>query len=151
MKGFRTFLMRGNLIELAVAVVIGTAFTAIVTAIVKDLITPLIAAIGGKPDFGKLQFTVHHSTFSYGDFINALVAFVIIAAVVYFLIVMPVTKVTERLTRNKVATERDCPECLSAIPVAATRCKYCTAVVPPVKPPTASPERGFGPATHRKS
>jgi large conductance mechanosensitive channel len=126
--------MRGNLIELAVAVVIGTAFTAIVTAIVKDLITPLIAAIGGKPDFGRLQFTVHNSTFAYGDFVNALVSFVIIAAVVYYLIVMPVAKFTERLTRNKVATERDCPECLSAIPVAATRCKYCTAVVAPATP-----------------
>jgi large conductance mechanosensitive channel len=126
--------MRGNLIELAVAVVIGTAFTAIVTAIVKDLITPLIAAVGGKPDFGKLQFAVHHSTFAYGDFINALVSFVIIAAVVYFLIVAPLARVTAMLTRSKAATERDCPECLSAIPVAATRCKYCTAVVTPATP-----------------
>ena len=151
MKGFRTFLMRGNLIELAVAVVIGTAFTAIVTAIVKDLITPLIAAIGGKPEFGRLRFTVNHSTFAYGDFVNALVSFVIIAAVVYFLIVAPFARITARLTRNKVATERDCPECLSAIPLAATRCKYCTAVVTPATPPTAGPERGFGPATHRKS
>jgi large conductance mechanosensitive channel len=135
-KGFRSFLMRGNLIELAIAVVIGTAFTAIVTAIVKDLITPLIAAIGGKPDFSRLTFTVNHSTFSYGDFINALVSFAIIAAVVYFLIVAPVARFTTRLTRNKAATERDCPECLSAIPVAATRCKYCTAVVTPATPAT---------------
>ena len=131
MKGFRTFLMRGNLIDLAVAVVIGTAFTAVVTAIVKDLITPLIAAIGGKPNFGKLAFTVHSSTFSYGDFINALVSFVIIAAVVYFMIVSPVARLTARLTRHKEATERDCPECLSSIPVAARRCKYCTAIVNP--------------------
>lgn len=131
MKGFRTFLMRGNLIELAVAVVIGTAFTAIVTAIVKDLITPLIAAIGGQPDFSRLKFTVHHSTFAYGDFFNALISFLIIAAVVYFLIVAPVTRLTARLNRNKAATERDCPECLSMIPVAATRCKYCTTVVVP--------------------
>ena len=131
MKGFRTFLMRGNLIELAVAVVIGTAFTAIVMAIVKDLITPLIAAIGGQPDFSKLKFTVHNSTFAYGDFFNALISFLIIAAVVYFLIVAPVTRLTARLNRNKAATERDCPECLSMIPVAATRCKYCTAVVTP--------------------
>jgi large conductance mechanosensitive channel len=152
MKGFRTFLMRGNLIELAVAVVIGTAFTAIVTAIVKDLITPLIAAIGGKPgDFGKLQFTVNHSTFAFGDFVNALVSFLLIAAVVYYLIVAPFARVTTRLTRNKVATERDCPECLSAIPVAATRCMYCTTVVAPVIPPTNGPERGFGPSTHRRS
>ena len=134
MKGFRTFLMRGNLIELAVAVVIGTAFTAIVTAIVKDLITPLIAAIGGKPDFGRLHFTVNHSTFAYGDFVNALVSFAIIAAVVYFLIVTPMARITRGSARNKAATERDCPECLSAIPVAATRCKYCTAVITPATP-----------------
>jgi large conductance mechanosensitive channel len=123
--------MRGNLIDLAVAVVIGTAFTAIVTAIVKDLITPLIAAVGGKPNFGSLQFTIHHAAFAYGDFINALVSFLIIAAVVYFLIVSPVARITTRMARNKVATERDCPECLSSIPVAATRCKCCTAVVVP--------------------
>jgi large conductance mechanosensitive channel len=150
-KGFRQFLMQGNLIELAIAVVIGTAFTAIVTAIVKDLITPLIAAIGGKPNFGRLQFTVHNSTFAYGDFVNALVSFLIIAAVVYYLIVAPVGRLTTRLTRNRAATERDCPECLSAIPVAATRCKYCTAVVTPAIAPTAGPERGFGPSSHRKS
>ena len=131
MKGFRTFLMRGNLIDLAVAVVIGTAFTAVVTAIVKDLITPLIAAVGGKPNFGKLAFTVHNSTFSYGDFINALVSFAIIAAVVYFMVVSPVERITTRLTRHKEATERDCPECLSSIPVGARRCMYCTAVVNP--------------------
>ena len=134
MKGFRQFLMRGNLIELAVAFVIGTAFAAIVTAIVKDLITPLIAAAGGKPDFGKLHFTVHNSTFAYGDFVNTLVSFAIIAAVVYFLIIAPVARITLRLSRNKAATERDCPECLSAIPVAATRCKYCTAVIAPATP-----------------
>jgi large conductance mechanosensitive channel len=128
--------MRGNLIELAIAVVIGTAFTAVVTAIVKDLITPLIAAIGGKSDFSRITFTVNHSTFAFGDFINALVSFAIIAAVVYFLIVAPVARITTRLTRNKAATERDCPECLSVIPVAATRCKYCTAVVAPATPAT---------------
>ncbi len=132
MKGFRQFLMRGNLIDLAVAVVIGTAFTAVVTAIVKDLITPLIAAIGGQPNFGSLSFTVHHSTFAYGNFINALVSFVIVAAVVYFLVVAPVTKVTTRLQRNRVATTRDCPECLSSIPVAASRCSFCTVAVTPV-------------------
>lgn len=132
MKGFRSFLMRGNLIELAVAVVIGTAFTAIVTAIVKDLITPLIAAIGGQPDFSRLKFTINHSTFGYGDFFNALVSFVIIAAVVYFLIVAPVARVTMRFERKKEATTRDCPECLSSIPIAATRCSFCTVPVPPV-------------------
>ena len=131
MKGFRTFLMRGNLIDLAVAVVIGTAFTAVVTAIVQDLITPLIAAVGGKPNFGKLSFTLHHSTFAYGAFINALVTFLIVAAVVYFVVVAPVTKVTARVQRNRVATTRDCPECLSSIPAAATRCSFCTVAVTP--------------------
>jgi large conductance mechanosensitive channel len=123
--------MRGNLIDLAVAVVIGTAFTAVVTAIVQDLITPLIAAVGGKPNFGKLSFTLHHSTFAYGAFINALVTFLIVAAVVYFVVVAPVTKVTARVQRNRVATTRDCPECLSSIPAAATRCSFCTVAVTP--------------------
>ena len=133
MKGFREFITRGNLLELAVAVIIGTAFTAVVTAIVKDLITPLIGAIWRQPNFSSLTFTVHGSKFLYGDFINALLAFVIIAAVVYFLIVLPMAKLIMRLERNKEATERDCPECLSAIPLSATRCKYCTVeVTPPI-------------------
>jgi len=134
-KGFRKFLMRGNLIDLAVAVVIGTAFTAVVTAFVADIITPLIAAIGGKPNFGALTFTINHSRFSYGLFINALLSFVIIAAVVYYLVVNPVTRLTARLERNKIATHRECPYCLSEIPVAATRCMYCTATVTPEPPP----------------
>jgi large conductance mechanosensitive channel len=127
--------MRGNLIELAVAVVIGTAFTAMVTAIVADIITPLIAAIGGKPDFGNLTFTVNRSEFKYGLLINALVSFLIVAAVVYFLLVAPMARLTTRLTRHQEATERDCPECLSSIPVAATRCKFCTAQVNQAQPP----------------
>jgi large conductance mechanosensitive channel len=126
--------MRGNLIDLAVAVVIGTAFTAVVTAIVQDLITPLIAAVGGKPNFGSLTFTVNHSTFAYGAFINALLTFVIVAAVVYYFVVAPVAQVTARVQRHKAATTRDCPECLSSIPAAATRCSFCTvAVTPPVR------------------
>lgn len=129
MGGFRKFLFRGNLIDLAVAVVIGVAFNAVVQAVVKDLITPLIAAIGGKHDFSRLTFTVHGSTFLYGDFINALVSFVVIAVVVYYLIVTPSERVTALTQRNKVATERECPECLSPIPVAARRCKFCTAPV----------------------
>ena len=131
MKGFREFLTRGNLVELAVAVVIGTAFTAVVTALVADVITPLIAAIFGKPDFSSLTFTINHSTFRYGAFFNALISFLIIAAVVYFLIVKPMAALLARLSRTKEATERDCPECLSSIPIAARRCKYCTAEVAP--------------------
>jgi large conductance mechanosensitive channel len=130
-SGFKKFLLRGNLIDLAVAVVIGAAFGAIVNSLVKDLITPLIAAIGGKPDFSKLAFTINKSTFNYGDFFNALIAFLIIAAVIYFLVVSPVVKLTTRLQRKQEATERECPECLSEIPVKATRCMYCTAVVTP--------------------
>jgi large conductance mechanosensitive channel len=132
MSGFRKFLMRGNLIELAVAVVIGVAFNAIVQALIANLITPLIAAIAGKPNFSALSFTINHSVFHYGRFLNALLSFVIIATVVYFLIVAPMAKVLAIVDRNKEATERPCPECLSDIPVGAKRCKYCTAEVPPV-------------------
>ena len=132
MQGFKKFLLRGNLIELAVAVVIGAAFGAVVTSLVKDLITPLIAAIGGQPNFANLSFTVNKSKFAYGDFINALLSFVIVALVVYFLVVSPVVKLLAYLQRNKEAAERECPECLSEIPVKATRCMYCTATVTPV-------------------
>ena len=142
MKGFRKFLMRGNVVDLAIAVVIGTAFTAVVTAFVADIITPLIAAIGGKPNFGSLSFTINHSHFQYGLFINALLSFVIIAAVVYYLIVAPVTRITARMERNKEATTRDCPECLSTIPIAATRCMYCTAVITPPPPPQHQQRHG---------
>ena len=144
MKGFRAFINRGSLISLAIAIVIGTAFTAMVTALVTDIITPLIAAIAGKPNFSKLQFTVHHSTFLYGSFLNAVVTFLIIAAVVYYLIVTPQVKLTARLTKTADATTRDCPECLSTVPIAATRCMYCTVELPPVNPPAPPP-----PARHR--
>ena len=139
MGGFRKFLFRGNLIDLAVAVVIGVAFNAVVQALIADLITPLIAAIGGKPNFGSLSFTVHRSQFHYGSFLNALISFVIIAAVVYYLIVSPAAKITDLTTRQKEATERDCPECLSSIPIKAKRCMYCTSEVPPVTPPQQVP------------
>ena len=131
MKGFKRFLLRGNLVELAVAVVIGLAFSALITALVKDLITPLIAAIGGKPDFSQLYFTVNKSKFAYGDFLNAVISFIIIAAVVYFLVVLPVGKLLEVVTRNEEATERECPECLSDVPKAARRCRYCRAQLTP--------------------
>lgn len=131
MKGFRDFITRGNLIDLAVAVVIGTAFTAVVTALVADIITPLIAAIAGKPNFGALTFTVNHSHFLYGLFINAILTFLIIAAVIYYLVVLPVGKVTARFAKAVAITTRDCPECLSSIPIAATRCMYCTVAVAP--------------------
>ena len=132
MKGFRDFILRGNLVDLAVAVVIGTAFGALVTALVADLVTPLIAAIGGKPDFSTLSFTINKSHFLYGDFLNALITFAIIAAVVYFFVVKPVAALLERLMPKKeVGPTRQCPECLSDIPAAARRCSFCTSEVGP--------------------
>ncbi len=133
MKAFRDFLLRGNLVDMAVGVVIGLAFAAVITALVGDLITPLIAAIGGKPDFSSLSFTVNHSRFRYGDFINSLVAFVAIAAVVVFVVIKPVNRLMAmRRTEAPVAeTTRPCPECLSEIPLAAHRCAFCTAQLGP--------------------
>lgn len=131
MSGFKKFLLRGNLVDLAVAVVIGIAFNAVIQALIADLITPIISAIGGKPSFSSLSFTINHSKFAYGAFINVLLSFAIIAAVVYFFVVVPATKVLEASERKKEATERECPECLSKIPIAARRCMYCTAQLPP--------------------
>jgi large conductance mechanosensitive channel len=140
MSGFKKFLMRGNLIDLAVAVVIGVAFNAIVTALVSDLITPLIAAAGGgKVSFKNLSFTLNHQAIPYGLVLNAALSFLIVAAVVYYLIVAPSDRLSTRLARNKAATDRECPECLSTIPIAATRCMYCTTEVPPVPTPAAVP------------
>jgi large conductance mechanosensitive channel len=127
MAGFKKFLLRGNLVDLAVAVVIGTAFGALVTKLVADFITPLIAAIGGKPDFGRLAFTVNKSQFKYGDFVNAVLSFLIIAAVVYFLVVVPFGRLLERFkpTPEEPAPVKDCTECLSSIPAAARMCAFC--------------------------
>jgi large conductance mechanosensitive channel len=131
-REFRQFILRGNLVDLAVGIVIGIAFTAVVQALVRDLITPLIAAVVGKPDFADLSFTVNGSRFRYGDFINALLTFLIVAAVVFFLVVKPVNALQQRF-RNEPATEdrttRKCPECLSEIPVEARRCSFCTVEV----------------------
>jgi large conductance mechanosensitive channel len=131
MKGFRTFLLRGNIVELAVAVVMGVAFNNIVVAMVKDIITPLIGAAGGTPNFGGLEVIIGGSAVRYGLFLNAVIAFTIIAAVVYFLLVAPMSKLLAFAERKREATERDCPECLSVIPAEAARCKYCTAVLEP--------------------
>lgn len=131
MKGFRDFLLRGNIVDLAVAVVIGVAFGMLVTAVVTDLITPLIAAIGGKPDFNGLTFTVNNSVFRYGHFINALLSFLIIAAVVYFLIVLPFAALLRRIRGEPTPGTRKCPECLSDIPREARRCAFCTSEVTP--------------------
>jgi large conductance mechanosensitive channel len=131
LKDFRQFILRGNLVDLATAVVIGAAFTAVVTALVRDLITPLVAAIGGKPNFSNLAFTINGSRFAYGDFLNALITFLIVAAVVFFLVIRPVNVLLARLhPEPKVDQEtHECPECLSDIPVAAKRCAFCTSPV----------------------
>jgi large conductance mechanosensitive channel len=128
---FRQFILRGNLVDLATAVVIGTAFTAVVNALVKDLITPLIAAAGGEPNFGNLAFTINGSRFAYGDFLNALLTFLIVAAVMFFLVIKPVNVLLDRFKPEpKVDQEtRECPQCLSDIPVAAKRCAFCASDV----------------------
>ena len=128
MKDFREFLLRGNLVDMAVGIVIGIAFAAVVTALVTDLVTPLIAAIGGNPDFSTLSFTINKSHFLYGAFINALITFVVIAAVVYYLVVKPVNALmARRKTEPPIdATTRECPHCLSQIPIGARRCAFCT-------------------------
>jgi large conductance mechanosensitive channel len=131
LREFRGFILRGNLVDLAVAVVIGTAFTAVVNALVKDIITPLIAAVGGTPNFGGLAFTINGSRFAYGDFFNALLTFLIVAAVMFFLVIKPVNVLLEEFrTEPEVdSPTRPCPECMSQIPRAATRCAFCTTEV----------------------
>ena len=131
MKDFREFLLRGNLVDMAVGIVIGVAFAAVVTAFVANLVTPLIAAIGGEPNFADLKFHVNGSTFTYGAFLNALLSFLIIAAVVFFFVVKPVNRLmARRRTEPDVEQEtKDCPHCLSAIPLGASRCAFCTSDV----------------------
>jgi large conductance mechanosensitive channel len=132
LKGFKDFLFRGNVIDLAVAVVIGGAFGKVVSAFVADLLTPLIAAIVGQPEFGGLTFVVNKSKFLYGDLINAVVAFLLVATVVYFAIVVPMKAITDRMKPKEApappATKK-CPECLSEIPIGARRCAFCTSVL----------------------
>lgn len=128
LSGFGKFIMRGNVVDLAVAVVIGAAFSAIIAALVKDLITPIIAALVGKPDFSALAFTINNSRFGIGDFINAVVNFILVAAAIYFFVVVPMDHITTRSGLKAEAPKlKDCPQCLSEIPAAATRCKFCTA------------------------
>jgi large conductance mechanosensitive channel len=132
MKGFKQFIMRGNVLDLAVAVVMGAAFGAVVTALVKDLITPLIAALVGKPDFSAIQFEVNSSKFLLGDFVNAIVSFLLIAAAVYFFVILPMNALMARMRRGEAPadpTTKECPECLSVIPIAARRCAHCATPV----------------------
>ena len=119
--GYKEFISRGNVIDLAVAVVIGAAFTALVNSMVADLLTPVIAAVIGEPDFSALSFTINGSEFTYGNFINALIAFISVSLVVYFFVVVPINHLKE----DEEETHRDCSECLSEIPFAAKRCAHC--------------------------
>lgn len=130
-QGFKQFIVKGNAVDLAVGIIIGASFTAVVNALVKDLITPFIAAIGGQPDFSKIAFTINNSKFLIGDFINVLIAFFINAAVIYFLIVTPMNRLLASMQKNKKTldpTNKKCTECLSEIPLAAKRCAFCTSV-----------------------
>jgi large conductance mechanosensitive channel len=130
-SGFKQFLLRGNVVDLAVGVVIGAAFGGVVTAFTKDLLTPLIAALVAKPDFSAIQFTVNNSKFLLGDFVNAIVSFIIIAVAVYYMVVLPINALVSRSRREPPAdpTTKKCPECLSEIPIAARRCAFCTATL----------------------
>jgi large conductance mechanosensitive channel len=142
-SGFKKFLIRGNLVDLAVAFVLGAAFTGLVQDFVKSFIGPLLALFGGKPDFTALKVTINGTPFPYGIFLTSAISFLITAVIIYFLVVLPITKVTERLHRQQDPTERECPECLSEIPVKATRCKFCTAVVQPVQVMPAQYGNGY--------
>lgn len=146
MGGFKKFLLRGNIVELAVAVIVGATFSGLVQALVADLITPLIGAVTGgrRPDFADYYFTINGSQFKYGDFLNHLLTFLIIVAVVYWLVVMPMTRMVSLFDRNKAAEERQCPECRSDVPVDATRCAFCAIQLTPLPteaPPPAPPGR----------
>ena len=129
--GFKQFLLRGNVVDLAVGVVVGAAFGAVVTAFTKDLLTPLIAAVAGKPDFSAIQFTINGSKFPVGDFINAIVSFLIVATAVYYMVVLPVNALISRSRKEPPAdpTTKKCPECLSEIPIQAKKCAFCTSAL----------------------
>lgn len=128
MKGFKEFLLRGNVVDLAVGVVMGAAFGAVVAAFVKDMLTPLIAALVGKPDFSAFAFTINNSKFLIGDFLNALIAFLLVAAAVYYFVVLPVNALIARMHNAPAPADpamKKCPECLSEIPIEARRCAHC--------------------------
>jgi large conductance mechanosensitive channel len=131
LKGFKEFILRGSVVDLAVGVVVGAAFNGIISSMVKDLITPFIAAIIKAPDFSGLYFTINGSKFLYGDFLNSLVSFLIIATVVYFFVVVPINKLSAKLHKGppQDAVTKKCPECMSEIPIGAKRCAYCTCKV----------------------
>jgi large conductance mechanosensitive channel len=140
MSGFRKFLLRGNLVDLAVAVVIGTQFASLVKAFVQSFINPLLSLAGGKPNLAHLVFTVGESRFTYGSFLSEVLSFLISAAVIYFVVVLPVARLLRFFERDQAATERDCPECTLSIPLAARRCPECTAPITPATERPGDPE-----------
>lgn len=140
LNDFKAFLLRGNVVDLAVAFIIGAAFGTVVSALVKDLITPLIGAFGKSPDFSQVAFTINHSKFFIGDFINAVISFIILAAVIFFFVVRPVNTMIARSKQEPPPdpSVRNCPFCFNAIPAPATRCGFCTSAVEPVAIPVAA-------------
>jgi len=129
LKGFRDFVLRGNVVDLAVGVVIGAAFGTVVTALVKDLLTPIIAAVVRKPDFSAFSFELNGAKFLYGDFLNATISFLLIAAAVYFFVVLPVNSLLSRIQKQAPPDKKKCPECRSSIALDARRCAFCTTAV----------------------
>lgn len=128
LSGFKQFILRGNVVDMAVGVVIGAAFASVVGAFTKDLLTPLIAAIVGKPDFSAITFTIHNSVFALGDFLNVLIAFLLVAAAVYFFVITPINALVARMRKAPAPadpTTKKCPECQSEIPINARRCAHC--------------------------
>lgn len=131
LQGFKNFVMKGNVVDMAVGVVIGVAFTNVVTALVKDLVMPLIGVFGGTPNFSGVFFTINHSKFMIGDFLNSLISFLTVAAVIYFAVIVPMNKLMGKMKNGKTedSTEKACPQCLSLIPIKAKKCKFCTAEI----------------------
>jgi large conductance mechanosensitive channel len=132
MKGFKQFILRGNVLDLAVAVVMGAAFGAVVSSLVKDLLTPIIAAVVGSPDFSRIALDINGSKLLIGEFLNAVIAFLMLSAVVYFFVVLPVNSLMARLSRGEAPpdpTTKKCPECLSDVAIAARRCAFCTSTI----------------------
>jgi large conductance mechanosensitive channel len=133
MKGFKEFILRGNVLDLAVAVVLGAAFGNVISSFVRDLLTPLIAALGGQPNFSSLYFTVNNSRFMYGEFINSIISFLIVGTVIYFFVVVPMSRLLGRSKeRAQAPSLRKCPECLSDVPLQARRCAFCAVTLNPV-------------------
>ena len=128
-KGFRDFVLRGNVVDLAVGVVIGAAFGTVVSAFVKDLLTPVIAAVAGKPDFSSFFFEANGSKFLYGDFLNAVISFLLVAAAVYYFVVLPVNTLMKRFEKQALPDKKKCPECQSDVPIEARRCAFCTSAL----------------------